>query len=234
MSIDRSYKSDSAGNKLNLRIAKLLSYLFSVLILLSCTFDYGNEDKGENNLPDIVMEDVEYVRVRSRDPQARFVAERLERYEERRVIDLLNFSFEQFGNHGEDVNAFGNAGSGSVEIDSGDIRLNNTVRIEIESEDIVIETEWLEWKDNPRILSGGEEDEVIIQQQNGTIFIGLGFRADARQRTWEFSGLVEGIFIHEDKDEEPEKTGNSPEGTSDEETLTPLSVPEAANTGGLE
>jgi hypothetical protein len=51
------------------------------------------------------MENVEYVRVRSADPQARFQAERLERYEERRIIQLRNFSFEQFGNRGEDVNA---------------------------------------------------------------------------------------------------------------------------------
>jgi LPS export ABC transporter protein LptC len=154
------------------------------------------------------MESVEYVRMRSADPQARFHAERAERYEERRIMELSNFSFEQFGNQGEDVNAHGRAGSGTVEIDSGDIRMDNMVRIEVESEDIAIETLWLEWKDNDRILFGGDEEEVIIQQQNGTTFTGTGFRADAGRRTWEFSGIVEGTFIQDDDEEE--KSGTVP------------------------
>ena len=175
-------------------------FLFSVL-LFSCTFDYGTQDDSDKGLPDIVMESVEYVRMRSADPQARFQAERVERFEERRIMDLLNFSFEQYGNRGEEVNAYGRAGSGSMEIDSGDIRMDNTVRIEIEAEDIIIETIWLEWKDKDRILFGGETEEVIIQQQNGTTFTGVGFRINARYRTWEFSGHAEGTFVHEENEE---------------------------------
>jgi LPS export ABC transporter protein LptC len=186
--------------------------LFSFLLLASCSFNYGNEE-SDKSLPDIVMENVEYVRMRDADPQARFQAERAERYEERRVMELLNFSFEQFGNQGEDVNASGRAGSGTVEIDSGDIRLDNTVRLEVESEDISIETLWLEWKDEARLLFGGNEEEVVIQQQNGTTFTGIGFRADAGRRTWEFSGNVEGTFIQDDDEEEEVETpaGNETE-----------------------
>jgi LPS export ABC transporter protein LptC len=150
------------------------------------------------------MENVEYVRVRSADPQARFQAELAERYEERRIMELRNFTFEQFGNRGEDVNAYGRAGSASVEIDSGDIRLDNVVRIDVESEDIAIETNWLEWKDKPRTLSSGTEEIVNIYQDKGTSFTGIGFFADARRRTWEFSGGVGGTYIYDDDDDEEE------------------------------
>ena len=172
------------------------------LLLAACSFDYGNQDGADKNQPDIVMDNVEYVRVRDADPQARLQAERVERYEERRLMELQNFSFEQYGSRGEEVNAYGRAGSASFEIDSGDMRLGGGVRIEVESEDIIIETNWLEWRDKPRTLSGRTGDEVYVYQENGTVFSGVGFHADARRRTWEFSGGVSGTYIHEDDEEE--------------------------------
>ena len=175
------------------------------LLFASCSFDYGNQEGADKDQPDIVMENVEYVRVRSADPQARFQAERVERYEERQLMKLENFSFEQFGNRGEDINASGRAGSASIEIDTMDIHMNDGVRIDVDSEDLAIETDWLEWKDETRILSSGEEDAVNVYQENGTSFTGIGFQANARQRSWEFSSMVSGTYIHEDDEDEGEE-----------------------------
>jgi LPS export ABC transporter protein LptC len=186
----------------------LFSFFFFLFSFVSCSFDYGNQDSSGKDQPDIVMENVEYMRVRSYDPQARFQAERAERYEERRIMELRNFSFEQFGNGGEDTNAAGKAGSASIEMDSMDIRIDDNVRIDVDSEDISIETKWLEWKDNDHILFGGDEEEVNVYQENGTAFTGLGFRADARRRTWEFSGVVNGTYIYDDN--EKEESGEVP------------------------
>jgi LPS export ABC transporter protein LptC len=187
----------------------------------SCTFDYGQNETPDADQPDIVMQNVEYVRVRSSDPLARFKAEQAERYEELGVMRLRNFSFEQFGNAGKDVNAYGRAGSAEAEIDSGNISMDDGVRIEVASEDIIIETQQLEWKDKERLLLGGETNAVNIVQSSGTGFSGIGFRADARQRTWEFSGGVSGTYIHEDEEEESEtgsvtETGAEPEPDAEE------------------
>jgi LPS export ABC transporter protein LptC len=179
----------------------LFTFYFFLFSFSSCSFDYGNQE-ADKNQPDIIMENVEYVRVRSADPQARFQAERLERYEERGIIELRNFSFEQFGSRGEEVNAYGRAGSASVEIDSGDIRMDDGVRIDVDTEDLAIETKWLEWKDKERTLASGEEEEVSIYQESGTAFTGTGFQADARRRTWEFAGNVSGTYIKDDDEEE--------------------------------
>jgi LPS export ABC transporter protein LptC len=183
--------------EINILLFSLFLFSFS-----SCSFDYGNQDGADKNQPDIVMENVEYVRVRSADPQARFLAERLERYEERGIIELRNFSFEQFGSDVEEINAYGRAGSASVEIESGDIHLDDGVRIDVDTEDLAIETKWLEWKDKDRTLTGGEEEEVNIYQESGTDFTGIGFRADARRRTWEFTGNVSGTYVKDDDEEE--------------------------------
>ena len=190
-----------------------------ILILSSCTFDYGQGDAAESDLPDLVMESVQYVRVRSADPIARFQAERAERYEKRGIMELLNFSFEQFGDHGKDVNAFGQAGSASVEIDSGNVRMDGGVRIEVESQDIAIETTRLEWLDDNRILSAGDEDEVHIFQSNGTEFSGIGFQAYARGHSWEFAHAVSGTYIYDEKDEKNVETEEIEETELTEELL---------------
>ena len=179
----------------------LLLLTFYLLPFLSCSFDYGSQGADDEDVPDIIMDDVEYVRMRSADPQARLMAERVERYEERRLMKLKNVTFEQFGS-GEEVNAYGKAGSASFEIDTGDILMSDGVRIEIDSEDIAIETSWLDWKDESRILSGGAEEEVHIFQENGTFFSGVGFRADAWNRSWEFSGMVTGTYVHTGDDDD--------------------------------
>jgi LPS export ABC transporter protein LptC len=189
-----------------------VSVLFSAL-LAACSFDYGPQGAADDSQPDIVMDNVEYVRMRNADPVARFQAERAERYEGRRIMELRNFSFEQFGNHGSDVNAYGQAGSASVELESLDIRMDDGVRIEVESEDFSIATRQLEWKDKERTLTGGPGDEVNVLRANGTMFTGVGFSADARRKTWEFANGVNGTYIHDDEEEGEETAESETAGT---------------------
>jgi len=173
------------------------------LIATSCTFDYGELENSERELPDLVMLNVEYIRVKSADPIARVQAERAERYEKQGVMKLENFTFEQLGDKGQEVNTQGGAGNALLEINSGDITMTNGVRIAVESEDIILATDKLEWKDEMHILSTGAEDKVDIFRENGTHFIGTGLTANARTRSFEFSGGVDGNYVQDD-DEEPE------------------------------
>ena len=148
------------------------------------------------------MTNVEYVRVRSSDILARFQADRAERYERQGIMKVENFIFEQYAERGDEINAIGRAGYASVNIETGDIFMDLGVRIEVDAEDIIIETNQLEWKDEDRILSTREDEDVNIFQDNGTSFTGIGLYVDARRRSWEFMGNVGGIFIHEDAEEE--------------------------------
>jgi LPS export ABC transporter protein LptC len=156
---------------------------------------------------------VEYVRVRGGDPQVRFRAELAERYEDRQIMELRNFSFEQFDHHGEEINAAGHAGTAHVELESGNINLRGGVSIAVDSEDMTIETEKLDWKDKERILSGDADGEVKILREDGTNFYGRGFTANTRSRTWEFIGEVGGVYVHEDDEDEPAAAGDEGEGS---------------------
>ena len=175
-------------------------WLLPLLLLAACSFDYGDDLESDKNRPDIIMEDLEYVRVRGGYPLARFQAEYAERWEDRQTMEIRDFSFEQLENNGEEINARGRAGTASVQLDSGNISLKNGVRIDIESEDIIISTNGLEWRDKEKTISGGEEEKVEIQRSDGTSFTGIGVFADIRSRTWSFSGEVEGTYVEEDEE----------------------------------
>jgi LPS export ABC transporter protein LptC len=181
----------------------------------ACSFNYDTAPDEDKDQPDIVMRDVEYVRIRGGDPVVRFRAESAERYEDRQTMNLQNLSFEQFEHKGDEINASGSSGDAYVELDSGNIRMSGGVRIEVDSEDITIETAGLEWKDKERQLLAPSDAPVEILRSDGTSFRGIGFSADTRARTWEFSGGVSGAYsddneFNDDEAEAPEnEDGNN-------------------------
>jgi LPS export ABC transporter protein LptC len=215
----------------------------TVFVFGGCTFDYGDGASESEDQADIVMGNVEYVRMRDGDPVVRFRAQQAERYENRQAMELQNFSFEQFYSHGSEVNATGSAGSGLVELDSGNIQLEQSIIIAVDSEDITIETDKLTWEDEKRILAGSDEHRVDIQRSDGTVFSGRGFSADSRRRTWTFSGGVEGSYVDtETEEEEPSEEGEEFEAPLEEELIRELEedfdavfapIPGEENSGAL-
>ena len=179
--------------------------LLAVLLLFSaCSFDYGLGDNDEDK-PDIVMEDIKYVRVRGGDLLARFEAEYAERWEERQIMGLRDFSFEQMEDQGQTTNVEGFAKGAEVNVDSGDIVFFGGVTISIESEDIIISTDGIEWRDREKTLTGHADVEVEVQRSDGTHFTGRGFSADIRSRVWAFSGEVSGSYVEEDEEDEEDE-----------------------------
>jgi len=196
---------------------KDLCLLFAAgMLLTACSFDYGITTGTDKNKPDIVMENLEYVRVRGGDPLVRFHAEHAERWEDRQTMELKNFTFQQLQNSGADINADGRAGSATVQLASGDISLKEGVKINVKSEDITIWTDELDWKDKEKTLTGADQGEVDIDRSDGTSFTGKGFFADARNRTWNFAGEVNGQYVEKDN------TKKNAETTGTSEAQTPV------------
>ena len=205
----------------------------AALLLCACSFDYGEASSSSDELPDIVMEEVEYVRVRNGNPLARFTAESAERYEDRQVMELYSFTFEQFETKGEELNAVGSAGTATVALDTGNVQLREGIRIDVESEDITIETERLDWQDKERILSAGEGQRVDMKRSDGTDFSGWGFSANIRDRTWGFSSGIQGAYFWEDEEDEAEveEELEVTESATEAELMEPDSEAEEAESG---
>ena len=185
-------------------IFRLPLVLLLALLIMTCTFDYGTGDDLADSRPDIVMENIEYVRIRGGDLLARFQAEYAERWENDQAMELRDFSFEQMEDQGETVNVEGSANSAKVFLDTGDIILRGGVIVNIESEDVTIITDELEWRDDSKTLFGAADAEVEILRSDGTNFTGRGLSADIRRRTWVFTGEVMGTFVEEDEEDDDE------------------------------
>lgn len=171
--------------------------------LCSCSFDYGPLEAEEDARPDLTMDDVEYVRVRDGEPVVRVQAERVKRYERSQSMRIDRLRFEQYAADGKKAEAAGSAGAATVLLESGDADLSGGVQIVIQSEDLVIETDTLSWRDQDRLLVGGRDTEVLLKRSDGAVLSGRGFTSDARRHSWEFSGPVSGTYIDEDEDEAP-------------------------------
>jgi LPS export ABC transporter protein LptC len=196
---------------------RMMTLLIAVLALgIGCSFDYGNQEEEASVLPDIVMEDLDYVRMRSGSLQARFTAERAERYDRRRMMELSGVQFEQYNLATGELDAKGTAGSAEVELAYGNVTLKDGIDVFIESEEITLETEWLAWDDGKRELKGKEETAVVIKRSGGTDFHGVGFSADVRSRQWEFAGGAEGAFEQDEDDEDEEEGEKAIEENGDE------------------
>jgi LPS export ABC transporter protein LptC len=196
----KTVNTSKKNKKFPFPIAFWACCLLGLSLLNACSFDYGAGTGLEDTRPDIVMDNIEYVRVRGGDILARFQAEHAERWEERQLMELKNFAFEQMEDHGETINVEGAAKAATVQIDTGDISLSGGVRLSIESEDIIINTEELEWRDKEKTIKGGPEEEVDVKRSDGTSFTGKGFSADIRSRTLSFTGEVKGRYVEKDEE----------------------------------
>jgi len=193
----------------------------AVLLLVACSFDYGDLMDDTVHRPDLVMENLEYVRVRGGEHLVRFRADRAERWEDRRTMELWDFYFEQLeqGEEGVEANADGRAGAASVHLDTGNVSLRDGVIINMESEDITITTSQLEWRDTERLLFSAPNDEVGIERADGTTLTGTGITVNIRDRTWAFAGEVSGTYV---ETEDEEETVAEEETAFDEETAVEI------------
>lgn len=183
------------------RLSVSLCVLF--LAAASCSFDYGTLSEEEaRSAPDVVMSDVEYVRVRDGKPVVRLQAETVERYEKDRRMIVAFPRFFQYASDGEE-GASGGASSAVVDLASGDVSLYGAVVLSVPREEMVIETDMLSWFDQDRVLSGDAESPVLVKKADCSFLSGFGFSADARRKSWTLSGSVSGTLVEDDEDGEP-------------------------------
>ena len=183
-----------------MRKKQVLAIVSAALVLSgACSFDYGAlSEESLDALPDLVMNEVEYVRVRDGEAVVRLQARSVERYERARRMVVISPRFEQYSDGGAE-GAFGSSATAVVYLETGDVDMAGGVSLSIPEEDLVIETEKLSWRDEDRMLRGAADGQVLVKKTDGSYISGGGFVADARSKSWELTGSVSGIFVEEDE-----------------------------------
>lgn len=170
------------------------------LLLLGCSFDYGpREATDTQSIPEVVMKAVDYYQIRDGKASLHFQSDRLERFENRGIMRLQGLRFEKFDTDGQRVSASGLANLGEINLNSKDVQLGQSIQLRIPQEDISLETNSLFWANADRILSAGKEEPVLVKRSDGTIIRGRGFSGSAKDRNFEFSNGVSGIY-HTEKE----------------------------------
>jgi len=192
--------SDKEGMK-----AEVLPVLLPVLVFFysSCTFVYSPPEAEEYDFPNITMEDLTYIRMKDGELSAKLEAETGDRYESKHLMKLKNYKFVQYNDNGE-ADSDGHGGSAVIEISSNNIQMTDSVEINVESEDYVLKSEDLDWKDAPKTLESNGNSKVNIRRGNGTEVNGTGFFAEIRSRNWSFKSDVEGVYVNEEDEAAPE------------------------------
>jgi hypothetical protein len=180
----------------------IFKILIPAALVISCSFDYTTMQSEDEALPDITMETLEWVRVRDGNPVARLQAETGDRYEKIHIMELKNYSFEQYDVISGNVDSAGEGGAVKIELESGNLKMSDDISINVESEEIKLDAEDLEWRDKEHVLSSGQYSQVHITGEKGTDFSGAGFSADVRSRTWLFSAGASGDYYFDEEEGE--------------------------------
>jgi LPS export ABC transporter protein LptC len=173
--------------------------LFCALGAASCSFDYGDADAGENSRPDITMKNVEYMRMKNGEPQVKLQAVQAERYDKKNVMNLEDYQFDQYDPQGG-VDAAGEGGKASVDLSKLAVSMEEGIKINVESEDITMRTEALNYNDTTKQLDAPQDELVTIDRSDGTSFQGTGLQADVRARTFAFEQGASGIWVQNIED----------------------------------
>ncbi|MDR0539210.1 MAG: LPS export ABC transporter periplasmic protein LptC [Spirochaetaceae bacterium] len=180
----------------------LCSCFLAVTFLSSCTFVYETEIQADDSVPDITLEDMEWVRFRRGDEQAKLEAKQADRFEKIHIMELQNYTFEQYNTSDNSIDSSGSGGKARIELETSNFKMTNTITIDVASEEMSLTAEDLEWYDREKTLQSAPGTQVHITQKTGTDFLGTGFSADVRARTWLFSSGAEGAYYFDDENEE--------------------------------
>jgi len=183
---------------LNIRAALLLTFWGSLLI--ACSFDYSAMSETEHDKPDLIMQDVDYVRVTDGSISLHMQADQVERYEKKRLMQVQNIRFEQFSKDSTEPDVLGTAGIAQFWTATSDAQFADGVRIVIQSEDLSVEAKSLQWNNSQKKLFGPQDDQVLLKKANGSVLVGKSFSADGRSRSWQFEGAVSGTYQEESKE----------------------------------
>jgi LPS export ABC transporter protein LptC len=184
-------------SKLNIRDVLIL--FCAAIALLSCSFDYSTISESEQEKPDLVMQDVDYVRVTDGKISLHMQADQLDRFEQKRLLQVQNIRFEQFSKGKLEAETVGSAGVAQFWTATSDALFSDGVRLLIKSEDLAVEAKSLQWNNSQKKLYGPQDDQVLLKKADGSLLVGKSFSADGRSRSWQFAGSVSGTYQEETK-----------------------------------
>lgn len=176
------------------RVPAFASASMLFLLVLSCSFDYGDATvEGERRAEVPQVEIFNAVSVVVRENRLELRADRIATYPERRLQEMEGLEFREYG-PGGDLRLEGSAEYAELNLDTEDIELRGSIRLYSQVEGARLESEFLRWEAEARVLVGRTEDRVLIVRDDGSYAAGGGLFVDGRRNAVLLTEGVEGAF----------------------------------------
>lgn len=169
--------------------------LFS--LVASCSLDYSQvtvTDEMSEQIPDSVLHDFTYTVVEDGSQVYRIEAKRAEFYDADHRTLVEELGFREYDASGALVTE-GSAGITRFDTETESAELEGDLRFYSATEEATIETDYLSWDSEQKLLTGLPESRVRIAEDSGSRLEGTGFEADVRRRAVDFAGRVSGRYV---------------------------------------
>lgn len=176
--------------------------LFTGIILsvaaASCSVNYDNIYDTEGTVPELMLDEAVFKRVKDSKVSSEIQSKRLEEFKDSGTVLAQDIQFESRNDEG-DVNSFGSAGLMKADTNKEIYEFYNGIHIEAPDRGVVIDGDSLRWNGKTEQLSGEKEKSVTIKK-DGVTLSGSGFSASAVSESFSFASNVGGVYV--DKKEE--------------------------------
>ena len=177
--------------------------LFTGIILsvaaASCSVNYDNIYDTEGTVPELMLDEAVFKRVKDSKVSSEIQSKRLEEFKDSGTVLAQDIQFESRNDEG-DVNSFGSAGLMKADTNKEIYEFYNGIHIEAPDRGVVIDGDSLRWNGKTEQLSGEKEKSVTIKK-DGVTLSGSGFSASAVSESFSFASNVGGVYVDKKEDE---------------------------------
>jgi len=181
----------------------VLSLAIASAALSGCSLDYGTAmaDDLAEDVPDTIVFGFSHTVVENGSPRFRLEAERGESYQAQKKMKLTGVRFTEYIAGKREVATEGNADLAVFYTDTESAELSGSVRFHSSHDGITVESGYLEWDGEARVLKSRAETVTSLTDDDGTSLSGAGFSADAAHRSFSFDNRADGRFVTPEKAE---------------------------------
>jgi len=176
---------------------KILLAAVAAAAVSGCSLDYGAAlaDDLAEDIPDTVVFDFAHTVVENGSPRFRLEADRGESFQAKKMMKLTGIRFTEYAADGGGISARGSADLAVFHTDTESAELSGAVSFRSESDGVTVESGYLQWDGEARVLTSRAETVTTLSDDDGTSLTGAGFGADAARRTFSFGNRADGRFV---------------------------------------
>jgi LPS export ABC transporter protein LptC len=170
---------------------------------LSCSFDYEGATIDEalaEETPESRIVGLSQTVVENGTTSFEIEAESVEVYEGHTKTVAYGVRFREYDAEG-DLLTEGRADRAVFRNETEDAEFEGNVRLHAVKEELVVETDRVEWNSEERRLLTPPDSRVRLEKEDGSFLEGRGFEADLRRRYVRFQAAVKGYYVVNDEEE---------------------------------